>query len=199
VVAGDGTGDRLIARDVRRLAPVWRPGQDHVIAFVDRSGDVRVVDADRGATRGAWHERGARELLWSPDGVVLLSRTATSLDLHAATGARIASIRGEFIAAAWAPGGRTLALVAYDAMRDRSDVTIRTAPRGPSRRVFSGTGRIEQVEWSPDSHWLLLPWRTADQWLFAPTGNVGSLRAVASITSQFHSRAFPRLAGWCCG
>ena len=64
--------------------------------------------------------------------------------------------------------------------------------------MFQGTGRIDGVNWSPDGRWLVLAWQTADQWVFAHTTGGSKIRAVASISSQFHSRTFPRLAGWCC-
>ena len=50
VVAGDGTGDRLLRRNVAARAPVWLPGEDFRIAFTDRRGRIVVVDADSGRT-----------------------------------------------------------------------------------------------------------------------------------------------------
>src|SRR5204862_17785 len=38
VVAGDGTGDHLLARDIAPVAPAWRPGGDHVLAYVTPAG-----------------------------------------------------------------------------------------------------------------------------------------------------------------
>ena len=51
VVAGDGTGDRLLRRNVAAKAPVWLPGEDFRLAFTDRRGRTIVVDADTGRTR----------------------------------------------------------------------------------------------------------------------------------------------------
>ena len=51
VVAGDGTGDRLLRRNVAAKAPVWLPGEDFRLAFTDRRGRTTVVDADTGRTR----------------------------------------------------------------------------------------------------------------------------------------------------
>ncbi|HXV02554.1 MAG TPA: hypothetical protein VFP24_03200, partial [Gaiellaceae bacterium] len=45
VVAGDGTGDERIDA-AQNVAPVWRPGEEHVLAFVDPGGNVNVVQSD---------------------------------------------------------------------------------------------------------------------------------------------------------
>ena len=175
VVAGDGTGDRLLDRDVAPVAPAWRPNADHVLAYVTPAGVVREVNADTGAQLAV---RAApsrpRLVIWSHDGSQLYVAGHDVVD------------------AAWAPNGPQLAIVRYDAVHDRSSVAI------GRRIVFQGTGRIEAVNWSPDARWLLLAWRTADQWVFARTSGAARIRAVASISAQFHSREFPRPSGWCC-
>ncbi len=48
VVAGDGTGDRVLDPDVRPSAPVWRPGAGHVLVYTRRDGTLRAVNADTG-------------------------------------------------------------------------------------------------------------------------------------------------------
>ncbi len=48
VVAGDGTGDRLLRRNVAAAAPAWLPGEGFRLAYTDRSGRTVVVDADTG-------------------------------------------------------------------------------------------------------------------------------------------------------
>jgi Tol biopolymer transport system component len=63
--------------------------------------------------------------------------------------------------------------------------------------VFAGAGRFADVEWSPDGHWILLNWPSADQWLFIRSAAVKKIRAVSNIRSSFGPNA--RLAGWCCG
>jgi hypothetical protein len=63
------------------------------------------------------------------------------------------------------------------------------------RVVFRGTGVFEQVVGSPDHHWLLVTWPTANQWVFIrlqPRRIIG----VSRITQQFGREA--RVAGWCC-
>jgi len=175
VVAGDGTGDRLLAAAVAPVAPVWRPGTDHVLTYITVSGAVREANTDTGATVALRHVRARPALLlWS----------------HDAT--RLFVAGRDVVAAAWAPGSARLATVRYDATHDRSTVEL------GARTVFQGTGRIDGVSWSPDGRWLLLGWRTADQWVFAPVRRGAQIRAVASISAQFHSRTFPRVRGWCC-
>ncbi|HEY3018568.1 MAG TPA: hypothetical protein VGJ32_00155, partial [Solirubrobacteraceae bacterium] len=48
VVAGDGTADRLLAAQATAVAPAWRPGPGHVLAYIRAPGRVSVLDADRG-------------------------------------------------------------------------------------------------------------------------------------------------------
>jgi hypothetical protein len=48
VVAGDGTGDRLLRRNVSAKAPAWLPGSGFRLAYTDRGGRQAVVDADTG-------------------------------------------------------------------------------------------------------------------------------------------------------
>jgi hypothetical protein len=72
----------------------------------------------------------------------------------------------------------------------------------PTRRLFEGSGRFQDLTWSPDGRWLLLGWRDADQWLFIPAGH-GRVHAVSNISRQFDpgatgKAAFPRISGWCC-
>ncbi len=50
VVAGDGTGDRLLRRNVAAVAPMWLPGPGFRLALTDRAGRTTVVDADTGRT-----------------------------------------------------------------------------------------------------------------------------------------------------
>jgi hypothetical protein len=48
IVAGDGTGDRLLRRNVAAVAPAWMPGGGFRLAYTDRAGRTVVVDADTG-------------------------------------------------------------------------------------------------------------------------------------------------------
>ncbi len=48
VVAGDGTGDRLLRRNVAAKTPVWLAGAGFRLAYTDRSGRQVAIDADTG-------------------------------------------------------------------------------------------------------------------------------------------------------
>jgi Tol biopolymer transport system component len=136
-------------------------------------------------------------LLWSPDGSRLLGVGRDTIDVRTAALALVQAQvlqHGTIAAAAWAPRGRRYAFVVHDARRDRSAVVV----QGEAETPFQGTGRVDGLVWSPDGRWLLLAWRTADEWVFAPAGGGERIRAVGSISAQFHSASFPRLAGWCC-
>ena len=74
---------------------------------------------------------------------------------------------------------------------------------GAPARLFAGPGRFDGVELSPDGDWLLLAWRSADQWLFLELAHPQRVVAVSDISAQFAPGTtspppFPTLAGWCC-
>jgi hypothetical protein len=97
VVNGDGTGDRRLAA-ARATPPAWRPDGEHVLAYADRRGRVRVVAVDLGLE--LWRSRplgAVRELEWSPGGhrlAVATDRTVTLLDRDGAMAASAAHRRG---------------------------------------------------------------------------------------------------------
>jgi hypothetical protein len=73
----------------------------------------------------------------------------------------------------------------------------------PPRRLFSALGRLGEVVYSPDGRWLLLAWRSADQWLFLNPAHPRRVVAVSDVAAQFDPgttspAAFPKVAGWCC-
>jgi hypothetical protein len=115
VVNGDGTGDRLLTRDVRVGALAWHPGT-HTLAYVNREGNIVIRDVDRNTTPRLVGTRVApRVLQWtsggrlvagtpSPDGrrIAVVTRRGVSVN-----GRRIfsgAGVRG----VAWSPDGRWL-------------------------------------------------------------------------------------------
>jgi hypothetical protein len=85
------------------------------------------------------------------------------------------------------PDGRRLALVQL--RRGQSSVHV------GSKTVFTGTGVIANLAWSPDGRWLLLNWRGADEWLFLRTP-AKKVVTVPNVRGTFGDGAM--LAGWCC-
>ena len=193
IVAGDGRGDRAFADAVAPVAPAWRPGPPHVVAFAAQSGEVNVYDADRRELY--WRSRPLRGLVslaWSPDGsrLVAVSRdrvtvfrwnSRTPLSSRRVEGAKDAAL---------APDGRRLAVVV--ARAGRSELRV------DGRVVFTGPGRFTDVVWSPDGRWLLVAWADADQWVFLRSSGARDVQAVSRISTQFRAQAFPALGGWCC-
>jgi hypothetical protein len=218
LVAGDGTGARPLAARVAPAAPAWRPGAPHTLAWVDAGGFAVVRDVDTGAV--AWRSpvplgRGARELLWSADGRLLLIRGARRLvvaDLPANRVRRMRVAAGErVVAAAWAPRGRRLAVVVRRVSRDLSRVLVVAAPRRDAllraRAVFATTGSLASPAWSPDGRRVLVRWSDADEWLLlpphrAPVGAAAAapgadpIVAIAPISRRFGG--VPVVRGWCC-
>jgi hypothetical protein len=200
VVAGDGTGDHILAPRVAAVAPSWRPGTGHVLSFVDPAGDVVTVDTDTQRVR--WRApttSPVRELEWSADGRQLLVRATGSLAVLDALGRHRSELVGPEAApaadASFAGGG--VAFVQWTNGGSTVWLATRQQPAGgAARRVFEGAGRISGVHRSPDGRWLLLTWPSADQWVFVRTAGRPRVDAVGGIAARFGSTA--RVAGWCC-
>jgi hypothetical protein len=202
VIAGDGTGDHLLASRVASVAPAWQPGHPYRLAYVGADGSVFVRDADNAGL--AWSHRlaGPRPdlLRWSAEGARLLVLSRARAVVLDSAGDRLRSVSapaGEtFRDGAFSPDGRRLALLTG------TQVTITTASSaGQSQRIFSGAG-LRQLAFSPDGKWLLVAWPAADQWVFIRLGTRPRITAVSRIAEQFSGSAraagFPALEGWCC-
>ena len=191
VVAGDGTGDvdQNGGPAAARVAPAWRPGPRHVLAYATTRGRVYVLDTEAGSLlwRSAPYPR-PRVLAWSPDGTRLLLVTQDKVVVFRGgpRPARMLWIRG-VVGAAFAPRGSAIALA-----RAR-DVLLLTAK---PTRVFAGAGPFTGIAWSPDARWLLVPWPAADQWVFVRVEGAHRIRAVSNVAHQFDG--FPRVETWCC-
>jgi dipeptidyl aminopeptidase/acylaminoacyl peptidase len=202
VVAGDGTGDRLLAAGVARTAPAWDPARLHTLAYVAH-GTLVLQDVDTG--RIAWRVRldaTPSALAWSDDGRRLAAVSPHSIFIVDRNGreTRTATLlENVFTEAAFRPRTHLLAAVERDAGRSVVRLLRTDGPIG-QRLVFAGAGRFGDLAWSPGGRWLLVDWRSADQWVFLRGARV---RAVANIARQFvgDERREPRLelAGrWCC-
>jgi hypothetical protein len=210
VVAGDGTGPRVVSASVRPVAPAWRPGDPHTLAWVGARGTVEVRDVDTGRVvwRSAAPVGAVRELLWSAGGKRLLARGPHRLvviDVHANRVRRVALPDATTVtSAAWAPRGRRVAL----ALRSRaaSRVVITTSERLPRRPALAAPGTLTSLAWSPDASRLLGRWSDSDQWLLLPMGGSPAragtaagrtrVQAIGGISRRFGGT--PAVQGWCC-
>ncbi len=204
IVAGDGTGDHLLDSRIAAVAPAWRPSTSHahILAFVTAADRLVIVNVDNGrvlARRQLVKRPG--ELLWSSDGDRLVVVGSHELAPFGHSGTRLTPIRvgRKLEAAAFVPGSHDLTAILGGIRSDAVTFDL-DRPRSDPAEVFSGSGRFSGLAWSPDGHWLLLAWPTADQWVFVPAGD-GRIDAVAGLASQFSSgsrRRPPSLDGWCC-
>ena len=206
VTAGDGTGDRLLAEGAPGIAPAWRPGTRHVLAYATNGGGVRVVDtdSDRVLLRVAPDGEPVLGLAWLANGRTLAVLERDGVRLVGVDGAtrRIPLAGRAGVSLAAAPAGGRLAVVARS-RGGRSDLLLVGTGRGEVRSIFSGAGRFTEAAWSPDGEWLLVAWASADQWVFVRAADDGGLAAVGNVSEQFVGTAeaeegFPRLGGWCC-
>lgn len=194
VVAGDGTGDRVVATRAAPVAPVWLPRAPHALTYATRDG--RLITTSLQTGRELWRtSRGARveRLQWSTDGRRLLVLRAGAAELRDRTGSLVTGIRppsGEVAAATFRPRSHAVAYVIFRGGRSRVALLDE-----PSRTLLTVTGRIGHLAWSPDGSLVLVPWPDADQWLFIPR-RAGKLRAVDDISAQFGG--FPQAVSWCC-
>lgn len=207
VVNGEGDGDRQIARGVEPIAAAWRRGGRHELAYATGRGAVVAVDVDSGhkffgRPRAPAVSRvvslqwiGDRLLVTRLDQVQLLG--ADGRPLWTWTPPSGSHVR----AATAAPDGTRVAIVTGDGRASRA---LLVAPSRGSRILFAGPGNFDTPRWSPDGRWLLLPWPSADQWLFLEPGSgTARLHAVAHLARQFSpgdptAARFPSVVGWCC-
>lgn len=204
VVAGDGSGDHQLASAVANVAPAWRPGHAFQLAYVTRRGGLLVRDSDTGQTVASGPADGATHLQWSADGRYLLAASGSAARILGARGASIARIAAppgsRLLDASLSPNGRMLALVLRGTSAQVVLVDLSGA-RPAEHRVLVDPG-LQQVEWSPDSRWLLISWPAADEWVFVRVKGGTRIAAVSHIAQQFSAGAggsgFPQIDGWCC-
>jgi hypothetical protein len=205
VVAGDGTGDHLLAQTSAAAAPAWN-GVSHELAYADPRGRIHLVNVDTRAT--LWTSRPGplpTQIAWEPGGrqIVAVGNRAVRI-LRARDGSRFKQIP--------LPAGvHRLAI----SPTGPAAVTTRSAPGQTAivlihpqhpwlalRTIFRGAGRFNGLAWSPDGQWLLVSWAGADQWVFINvgirSGAIKRVQAVSSIAREFGSAESPGIGGWCC-
>ena len=205
VVAGDGTGDRLLAPASTVAAPAWN-GVSHHLAYADPRGRIHLVNADTRAT--LWMSRPGplpTQIAWEPGGrqIVAVGNRAVRI-LRARDGSLFKQIPlpAGVHRLAISPTGPAV-VTTRSASGQTAIVLIH--PQHPwlaPRTIFRGAGRFNGLAWSPDGKWLLASWAGADQWVFINigihSGAIKRVQAVSSIARQFGSGEQPSLAGWCC-
>jgi hypothetical protein len=193
VVAGDGEDDVDAAGlpAAAAVAPAWRPGRGHVVAYADTLGRVTAYDAAGAVAFRTPPLAAPAALAWSPQGRLAVA-TRDAVEVFSARGRRLRRLPERGVTAlAFAPDGR-LAVLA------RTAVSVWRRDFGQVTGLFRGGGRLRGLAWSPDGEWLLVGWPTADQWLFLPSSGQGRIEAVSNISAQLRSQSFPRIEGWCC-
>jgi len=210
VVAGDGTGDKVLRNRVAPTPPAWRPAANHELVFGTVDGQIALAQTDTGVT--SWRAplgEPAKQLLWSEDGQRLLALGERYLRIFDAGGtelgvlglplgpAGVAFVRKShrFVLIRWQPATGRSELVLMDA----------EAERGEERSLFSAAGEFGPLAISANGRWLLVGWVGADQWLFLRL-DVLRVRAVSNIAEQFGgprrdrplSAHFPSSVSWCC-
>ncbi len=126
-------------------------------------------------------------------------------------GDRLIDRQAAAAAPVWQPGrGHRLAYTRTDGSVRVVDVDTRTvldrdapqalAEQSSARKILLrtiGSGRFDQPVLSPDGRWLAVGSPDADQFVFLGVGR-RQIRAVSNVSSQFRSRSFPTISGWCC-
>ena len=196
VVNGDGTGDRLLTRDVRPGPVAWQPNA-HTLAYVNRAGDIEISNVDKRNRNATVQTRAAPgQLDWASDGKTFIAVEPHAVEVFSQRGPRIGGLdRGiaQVSAAAISPNGKRIAFV--ETRGGRSTLQLTGVLGGPTGPIFAGAGTFANIGWSPDGRWLLLDWRSADQWLFIHSP-VKKVLAVSNIRANFGADS--RIAGWCC-
>ena len=78
-----------------------------------------------------------------------------------------------------------------------TSILVTTSARVPRRAVFTTTGTLRSLAWSPNGRRLLVRRAEADQWLLlSPATAHAPITAIAGISRRFGSA--PTVQGWCC-
>ena len=156
-----------------------------------------------------------------PTGALALVQSTDGLRLADPGANRVSRVRlpsgDRAVAAAWAPRGRRLAVVARGASGDLTRVLVaQGGVRIADRPVFTTTGRLASPAWSPDGSRVLVRWTDADEWLLLPPAGGSPTRSPATPASAPRGRSagapgivaispvarrfggVPVVRGWCC-
>ena len=210
VVAGDGTGDKVLRNRVALTPPAWRPGGNHELVFGTVDGQIALANTDTGVTR--WRAavgEPATRLVWSEDGQRLLALGERYLRIFDAAGTELGVVGLPLGPAgvAFVRKSHRFVLIRWQPATGRSELVLMEAEagRGEERSLFSAAGEFRALAVSPNGRWLVVGWVGADQWLFLRL-DVLRVRSVSNIAEQFGgplgdrplSAHFPASVSWCC-
>jgi hypothetical protein len=196
VVNGDGTGDRLLTRDVRPSVSAWEPGS-HALAYVNTAGNIAVRNVDRAHRTAFVRTRlSPQQLAWALDGrLVAVGPHAIGVFWRRGPQLRRIDVGSATIGgASVSPNGKRIAFI--ETRRGASTLQVTGVTGGLTREIFKGAGSFTNVVWSPDGRWLLVDWSSANQWIFIRSVPVRRIVAVSNIRANFGEE--PTLVGWCC-
>jgi hypothetical protein len=200
------------------VAPAWRPTQDgepprDQLAYVNATGSVRIVDATEQGGGLELPTAGRPELLeWLDDGRLVVGGTE-AIELFSPEGELLASLprpRGATLTALVAEPGA--ARVAVGSLRigpegARSEISLLRLEPGRTRSstIYSSSGELAGIAFSPDGRWLAAGLPATDSWLFLrPLEQAKLLRrteTVAGVGARFDRQSalppgFPAITEW---
>jgi hypothetical protein len=201
VIAGDGSGNRVLGPADARVAPAWRPGsRERALAYVDAAGSVRVISAESGRLLAGPGSHGFRptRLAWSADGTRLLAmngRRLLILDAGLRSVVRILAPTdaGRLVSASFLGRGHA-AVVLRRLPGGRSRVEL-LSPKGAGRPLATLVGTLSGMSPSPDGRSVLVGWGAADQWLLVPVGR-GPTRRLTGLAKRFGTPPAPISDAW---
>jgi hypothetical protein len=143
--------------------------------------------------------------------IAYLSRGQLRVVIGNGRGDRLLDRNAALAAPVWRPGpGHVLVYARRDGSVRAVDVDsgkpvavaraaelLREPDDAPLQRLL-GRGDFARPVGSPDRRWLAVGWQEADQFVFVRVRGGRQLRAVSNVSSQFRTRSFPRIEGWCC-
>jgi hypothetical protein len=163
-----------LARPSVRFARWGGTKTDTRIAYLSE-GELRVVGGDGKGDRLVDRNAAAEAPVWKPGG-----------------GHRLAYARRD--------GSVRIVDADTAAVLDPDAPTALEPPSSPVKAVLRtiGPGGFAEPVLSPDNRWLAAGWPEADQFVFVRVRDGRRIEAVSNVSSQFRSRSFPTISGWCC-
>ena len=187
VVAGDGTGDRLLVPGA--TGPfAWQSRSLSKLAYVTGS-EVRFEDTDTGdvlwrANRGS--SEPVERIAWSASGSELLVVSAHAIRVFDSGGKLVTRADGSTLDATFVGGSDEIAV-----LRTNGNVIVLGVPGV----IFRASG-LGQIVSAPDGRWLLLTWPAANQWVFVRAHGTHVIHAYSGVARQFGGGSFPTISGW---